>query len=396
MSRDSRQQAPERIGRAGAWAASLALLILLAEVVWMVLPFVGYISLHVTMDPFFRFRRRWFRPFFMPSYSPFGAPLALLGLGFFLVGAGQIYSNKLRGGAVVTGGLYRWVRHPQYASLMVLAFGLLLLWPRYYLLLAFVTMCFLYVALARAEERQMMAVDGATYARYFETTSMFFPGDKRILRVQLPRPMSWRGAACGLIWWASSMVAAFLVALGISALTILHRPLAFVQVGDVVALERRVSRPERHAPYQRVAEFFGRQAVERRLRKTERTRETLTTCLTALTGDPKVRFLLSQIERPFTLVAIPFEPEVGLLEREPRLPDASRDVVRVYLLAVAGKGNRPLHPREAFRGYLEAKHVKGVVSALVHVREGVLQAQFSPPTPAFIDQLDNLIDKETF
>jgi len=169
----------ERLGKAGKWAGVIAMTVLLAEVVWMVLPFVGFISLHVTMDPFFRFRRRWFQPFFMRSYHPAGAPLVLLGMGFFLSGAGQIFRRKLLGGGAVTGGLYRWVRHPQYASLAVVGLGLLLLWPRYYLLLAFVTMCALYVALARAEERQMLKAFGDGYRSYLTRTSMVISTTRR-------------------------------------------------------------------------------------------------------------------------------------------------------------------------------------------------------------------------
>jgi len=95
----SKKRSLETAGRAGSLAGVVGMMVLLAEVIWMVLPFVGFISLHVTLDPFFRFRRRWFQPFFMPSYHPAGAPLVLLGGGFFITGAIQIYGRKLTGGA---------------------------------------------------------------------------------------------------------------------------------------------------------------------------------------------------------------------------------------------------------------------------------------------------------
>src|SRR5690242_15969587 len=53
-----------------------------------------------------------------------------LGLLAFFVFAIQIYGSRLFGRKVVTSGVYRYVRHPQYLFLNVSAFGLFTMWPR--------------------------------------------------------------------------------------------------------------------------------------------------------------------------------------------------------------------------------------------------------------------------
>ncbi|MBN1426636.1 isoprenylcysteine carboxylmethyltransferase family protein [Candidatus Fermentibacteria bacterium] len=387
----------ERAGKAGGWAAAIAMMVLLAEVVWMVLPFVGFISLHVTMDPFFRFRRRWFQPFFMRSYHPAGAPLVLIGMGLFLSGAMQIYGRKLKGGGAVTGGLYRWVRHPQYASLAVVGLGLLLLWPRYYLLLAFVTMCFLYVALARAEERQMLKEAGDGYRSYLSRTSMFFPGDRHILRIGPPGPASWIGALRGVGWWALAMILAFAAALGVSALTILHRPLPLVHARGIVGLDRRVFYPGSVTRGENLVEFFGRDALERRSRRELQTEERLVTCLNVLGEDPRVRQLLGAVQAPATVMAIPLEPDRPMFEEEERCQEGADRVLRIYLVAAAAKRNRDLATHRAFDGYLRDKEVKLVISSLVDVDAArIRQVIQVRPSRAFYTTWDRLLDKQTF
>lgn len=134
-------------------------------------------------------RSRWtagLNSFFLPHFSltfdpvlnllpVIGRYTAGIGLLLFVVGAVQIYSAKLLRRLEVTGGLYRFARHPQYAALMVLGFGLLLWWPRFLVLYAFVTMIFLYLALARHEEKLCLDRYGDGYRDYRETVGMFGP-----------------------------------------------------------------------------------------------------------------------------------------------------------------------------------------------------------------------------
>lgn len=76
---------------------------------------------------------------------------------------------------LVTVGLYRFIRHPMYASLLALAWGLFLKRPAVAgLILALGASGFL-VATALAEERENLARFGASYAAYCRTTRRFVP-----------------------------------------------------------------------------------------------------------------------------------------------------------------------------------------------------------------------------
>jgi protein-S-isoprenylcysteine O-methyltransferase Ste14 len=76
---------------------------------------------------------------------------------------------------LVTKGIYRFIRHPLYASLLYLAWGLFFKSPS--LLdgcLVVVTMAFLY-ATARADEAECLVKFGEEYADYMKKTKMFLP-----------------------------------------------------------------------------------------------------------------------------------------------------------------------------------------------------------------------------
>ena len=105
--------------------------------------------------------------FFLPhvvreTASPFingietaGILFSVLGFSIFVIGACQIYYSKLTKKGAVLGGLYKYIRHPQYTSFIVCSFGLMLLWPRYIVIFFFVTLSFGYFFLARAEEKEL-------------------------------------------------------------------------------------------------------------------------------------------------------------------------------------------------------------------------------------------------
>ena len=76
---------------------------------------------------------------------------------------------------LVTKGIYRFIRHPLYASLLYLAWGIFFKSPS--LLdgcLMVVTLAFLY-ATARADEAECLVKFGEEYAGYMEKTKMFVP-----------------------------------------------------------------------------------------------------------------------------------------------------------------------------------------------------------------------------
>lgn len=128
----------------------------------------------------------WLTQFFLPHISTtrsvvlnmlpmVGGTVTLVGTVVFLVAAIQIYTAKFRRRGLVTTGLYRYCRHPQYVGLALLGLGTLLLWPRFMVLIAYVLMLFLYRSLAALEERRCAAGFGDRYREYEEHTERYLP-----------------------------------------------------------------------------------------------------------------------------------------------------------------------------------------------------------------------------
>jgi len=102
-------------------------------------------------------------------------PLILMGLALFFLGFVQIYWAKLTGKANVEVGLYRHIRHPQYVALAIVGLGTSIYWSRFIVVIAYVTMLFLYYFLAKHEERVCLAKFGDAYRDYQTRTGMFLP-----------------------------------------------------------------------------------------------------------------------------------------------------------------------------------------------------------------------------
>lgn len=174
---------------AGYWAVFLFYLAIALEVVIMITPFAAYFySVYAPVLRFLEARpaTAWLTAFFLPHVTYTGDPLlgalaylgpVLVGIGLaaFLLSAFQVYSAKLRKRGVVSRGLYRRVRHPQYFALAVAGLGLLLYWPRFIILVLYVTMLFVYYLLARHEEREMARKHGDAYRAYAAALPMFVP-----------------------------------------------------------------------------------------------------------------------------------------------------------------------------------------------------------------------------
>ncbi|KAB2832745.1 MAG: hypothetical protein F9K51_04595, partial [Candidatus Dadabacteria bacterium] len=95
----------------------------------------------------------WSTEFFLPHFVfPDSLFLKLVGtiqvlslcagVVLFLSAAVPLYLSKFIRRGVVKGGLYRHVRHPQYLGLGIAGFGLLLYWPRFLILITYLTMLF--------------------------------------------------------------------------------------------------------------------------------------------------------------------------------------------------------------------------------------------------------------
>jgi protein-S-isoprenylcysteine O-methyltransferase Ste14 len=67
------------------------------------------------------------------------------------------------------------VRHPQYAGFILIMTGFLFQWPTLVTLAMFPILVYMYVHLARREERDARVQFGDAYSRYEAHTPAFFP-----------------------------------------------------------------------------------------------------------------------------------------------------------------------------------------------------------------------------
>jgi methanethiol S-methyltransferase len=84
----------------------------------------------------------------------------------------QVYRAQA---GLVTTGLYRYVRHPQYTGFFLFLIGSLVNWPTLITLAMFPFLVMVYYRLAKAEETEARARLGDDYAEYCAVTGMFLP-----------------------------------------------------------------------------------------------------------------------------------------------------------------------------------------------------------------------------
>jgi len=102
--------------------------------------------------------------------------LALIGGGFWLLAAAwRVLYAAQRAHALATSGPYAHIRHPQYLAFVLIMFGFLLQWLTLLTLAMFPVLTWMYVRLARREEREVLARFGEQYTRYAAKTPAFLP-----------------------------------------------------------------------------------------------------------------------------------------------------------------------------------------------------------------------------
>ena len=112
-----------------------------------------------------------------PHFGPFHLlSFAFIGGGFVLIAkAWRVLYEAQRQRALATSGPYAYVRHPQYVGFILVMFGFLLQWPTLLTLAMFPVLVWMYVRLARNEEREVEAEFGETYRGYARRVPALFP-----------------------------------------------------------------------------------------------------------------------------------------------------------------------------------------------------------------------------
>jgi len=76
---------------------------------------------------------------------------------------------------LVTVGLYRYIRHPMYSSLLFLGWGMYFKSPSWLDLVLVLLCTFFLIATARMEESENIKFFGSEYVDYMKRTRMFIP-----------------------------------------------------------------------------------------------------------------------------------------------------------------------------------------------------------------------------
>ncbi len=117
-----------------------------------------------------------FRPLQIISWICLAVSIFLAVQGFYLLKKfGRSKGKFEETTSLVAQGAYRYIRHPMYASLILLGLGALLKNISLgTILLAFVNIFALYLT-AKADEKEMLSRFGGEYASYMKKTKMFIP-----------------------------------------------------------------------------------------------------------------------------------------------------------------------------------------------------------------------------
>lgn len=101
--------------------------------------------------------------------------LLIFGGFVLLASAWKVLYAAQKSRALASTGPYARIRHPQYVAFMLIMLGFLLQWPTLVTLAMFPVLTFMYVRLAKLEEREALAEFGEAYRAYMRKVPAFVP-----------------------------------------------------------------------------------------------------------------------------------------------------------------------------------------------------------------------------
>ncbi len=94
------------------------------------------------------------------------------GLIVIAIGWKGIHSGN---GELVTYGIYKYVRHPQYSGFTLMILGFLIQWPTIITMIMAPVLLVMYAKLAKKEEKKMVELFGDDYVQYRKQVPAFIP-----------------------------------------------------------------------------------------------------------------------------------------------------------------------------------------------------------------------------
>lgn len=98
------------------------------------------------------------------------AGIAIIGKGWKGIHGGN--------GNLITDGIYKYVRHPQYSGFMIIILGFLIQWPTIITLIMAPVLTIMYIKLSKNEESVMIEEFGGKYLEYMNIVPRFVPSLK--------------------------------------------------------------------------------------------------------------------------------------------------------------------------------------------------------------------------
>ncbi len=111
-------------------------------------------------------------PLLYSILHPLSSILIFSGLFVIAIGWRGIHSGN---GELVTQGIYKYIRHPQYSGFILMIIGFLVQWPTIITLVTAPILLFMYAKLAKKEELIMLELFGEEYENYRKKVPAFIP-----------------------------------------------------------------------------------------------------------------------------------------------------------------------------------------------------------------------------